>query len=166
MSEHIIDRPTDNAMATSSEAASATTRGRRDASTARPELSVTRLNVMRVGYLFMGLGLVVVKWPLLPQAHELPLYEGVTLCLLTAMSVLALLGLRYPARMLPLLVLETLWKVLWLSLVALPRAVTDSVDAATSEVIVNCSFDVVILAVTPWRHVWRTFVRGTGDRWR
>jgi hypothetical protein len=51
-----------------------------------PDLSVRRLNAMRAGYLFMGLGLAVVKWPLLPGAHTLPLYEGVTLCLLTAMS--------------------------------------------------------------------------------
>ena len=131
-----------------------------------PALSLARLNLMRAGYLLMGVGLVVVKWPLLPQAHELPLFEGVTLCLLTAMSLLALLGLRYPARMLPLLVFETIWKVLWLGLVALPRAAAGTVDAATSEVIVNCSFVVVIIAVTPWRHVWRTYVRGKGDRWR
>jgi hypothetical protein len=41
---------------------------------------------MRGGYLLMGVGLAVVKWPLLPGASDLPLFEGVTLCLLTAMS--------------------------------------------------------------------------------
>ena len=40
----------------------------------------------------MGVGLALVKWPLLPDAHTMPLYEGVTLCLLTAMSLLALVG--------------------------------------------------------------------------
>ena len=131
-----------------------------------PELSTARLNLMRVGYALMGVGLVIVKWPLLPQAHELPLFESVALCLLTAMSVLALLGLRHPTRMLPLLVFETLWKVLWLGIVALPRATAGTVDTATSEVIVNCSLVVVILAATPWPHVYRTYVRGSGDRWR
>ena len=87
-----------------------------------PTLSTTRLNLMRVGYALMGVGLAIVKWPLLPEAHELPLFESVTLCLLTAMSLLALLGLRHPERMLPVLVLESLWKVLWLGIVALPRA--------------------------------------------
>jgi hypothetical protein len=131
-----------------------------------PELSLTRLHLMRAGYLLMGVGLAVVKWPLLPQAHALPRYEGVTLCLLTAMSLLALLGLRHPVKLLPLLLFESAWKLLWLSLVALPKATTGSLDAATTETAVSCSLVVVILAVTPWRYVWRNYVRATGDRWR
>jgi hypothetical protein len=134
--------------------------------TTRAELSRPRLALLRAGYLFMGGGLVLVKWPLLPDAHTLPLYEGVTLCLLTAMSLLALLGLRHPVKLLPVLVLETAWKLLWLSLVALPRASTADLDAATTTVLVNCSLVVVILAVVPWGHVWRTYVRAPGERWR
>jgi hypothetical protein len=61
------------------------------------ELSTRRLNIMRVGYAFMGVGLVIVKWPILLQgaAPSLPVFEGVVACLLTAMSLLAFLGLRY-----------------------------------------------------------------------
>ena len=136
------------------------------APTTAPALSLTRLNLMRAGYLLMGVGLVLVKWPLLPEAHTLPLYEGVTLCLLTAMSLLAFLGLRYPVSLLPVLLFESAWKILWLSLVALPTAVTGSLDTATTEVAINCSLVVVILAVTPWGHVWRTYVHTPGDRWR
>ena len=131
-----------------------------------PELSLPRLHLMRAGYLLMGIGLAVVKWPLLPKAHTLPLYEGVTLCLLTAMSLLAFLGLRHPVKLLPLLVFESAWKILWLSLVALPKATTGSLDRATTETAVSCSLVVFILAVTPWRYVWRTYVRATGARWR
>ena len=123
------------------------------------ELSPRRLLAMRGGYLLMGVGLVLVKWPLLPRAHELPVYEGVTLCLLTAMSLLALLGVLHPVRMLPVLVFETAWKVLWLSLVALPRAVSGGLDGTAADIAANCSFVVVIAAVTPWPYVWRTHVR-------
>ena len=130
------------------------------------ELSLARLHAMRAGYLLMAVGLAVVKWPLLPDAHALPLFEGLTLCLLTAMSFLALVGLRHPVKLLPLLLFEATWKLLWLALVALPTAVTGNLDAATTEVVVNCSLVVVILAVIPWRFVWRTYVRATGDRWR
>ncbi len=129
-------------------------------------LSLTRLHLMRGGYLLMAVGLVVVKWPLLAQADTLPLYEGVTLCLLTAMSVLAFLGLRHPVKLLPVLLFESAWKLLWLGLVALPRATQGDLDAATTEVAVNCSLVVVILAVIPWRHVWSTYVRAPGERWR
>jgi hypothetical protein len=89
----------------------------------------------------------------------------VTLCLLTAMSLLALLGLRHPVQLLPLLLFETGWKLLWLSLVALPRAWSGDLDAATTETIVNCSLVIVVLAVVPWRHVWLSYVAGAGDRW-
>jgi hypothetical protein len=121
---------------------------------------------MRAGYLFMGVGLALVKWPLLGDADDLPLYAGVTLCLLTAMSLLALLGLIHPVKLLPLLLFEVMWKLLWLSLVALPKSAGGGLDAATFETFVNCSLVVVIIAVIPWRYVWRQYRRGSGERWR
>ncbi len=133
---------------------------------AHSELSLTRLYLMRAGYLLMGLGLALVKWPQLPDIASLPLYEGVTLCLLTAMSMLALVGLRHPVKLLPVLLFEATWKLLWLGLVALPKATSGDLDAATTEVLVNNSLVVVILAVIPWPYVWRTYVTGRGERWR
>jgi hypothetical protein len=114
----------------------------------------------------MGLGLAVVKWPMLPDAHTLPPWEGVTWALLTAMSLLAWLGLRYPVAMLPVLLFEATWKLLWLAVVALPRALDGGLDAATSEIAVNCSLVVVIIAVIPWRHVRSRYLRAAGDPWR
>jgi hypothetical protein len=130
------------------------------------ELPLYRLHMMRGGYLLMGLGLAVVKWPLLFQADSLPVFEGVVACLLTAMSLLAFLGLRHPIKMLPVLLFESAWKLIWLAAVALPKAVAGDLDAATQEVLVSCTLILVILAVTPWRYVWRTYVLATGDRWR
>lgn len=128
------------------------------------DLSPVRVNLMRVGYLLMGAGIAVVKWPLLAGSHTLPLYEGVTVCMLTALSLLALLGLRYPVRMLPVLLFESAWKLLWLSLVALPNAISGDLDAATTDIVVRCALVVVIIAVTPWRFVWHEYVRSTGSR--
>jgi hypothetical protein len=82
------------------------------------------------------------------------------------MSLLALLGLRYPVRLLPILLFESLWKLIWLPVVALPALAAGEVDAAMSEVIVNCSLVVIILAVVPWRYVWQRYVVAKGDRWR
>ena len=125
----------------------------------RSDPSLLLLHLLRAGYLLMGVGLAVVKWPLLPGAARLPLYEGVTLCLLTVLSLLAFLGLRYPIKLLPVLLFESAWKLLWLSLFALPKAVNGDLGTAATEVAVNCTFVVVILAVIPWSYVWRTFVR-------
>ena len=135
------------------------------APTVTAELSLTRLNLMRAGYLFMGLGLALVKWPLLPDASSMPLYEGVTLAMLVAMSLGALLGLRHPVMMLPVLLFESAWKLLWLGLVALPQTLGDGLDSATTDMLVKNSLVVVILAVIPWRYVWRRYVRAPGDRW-
>jgi hypothetical protein len=130
-----------------------------------PTLAMGRMNLMRAGYLFMGLGLALVKWPLLPDASTMPLYEGVTLAMLTAMSLGALLGLRYPVKMLPVLLFEATWKVLWLGLVALPLTARGNLDAATASIAINCLLVAVILAVIPWRYVWSAYVRTPGDRW-
>ena len=122
---------------------------------------------MRAGYAVMGIGRAVVKWPLvIGYDRSMPLYEGVVAVLLTAMSILACLGLRYPVRLLPILLFESLWKLIWLSVVALPAALAGEVDQAMSQVIFNCSFDVIILAVVPWRYVWQRYVVAKGDPWR
>jgi hypothetical protein len=134
---------------------------------AQANVPLWRLNLMRIGYAFMGVGLALVKWPIvIGYDQSTPLYEGVVAVLLTAMLLLAFLGLRYPVRMLPILLFESLWKVIWLSVVALPAALAGEVDQAMSEVIFNCSFDVVILAVVPWRYVWQRYAVATGDPWR
>jgi hypothetical protein len=131
------------------------------------ELSTRRLNVMRVGYAFMGVGLVIVRWPLLLQdAPSLPLMEGVVTCLLTAMSLLAFLGLRYPAQFLPILLFEVTWKLLWIGVIALPQLVSGDMTAATQDVLINCSLVVIIIAVTPWRYAWRRYARTPADAWR
>jgi hypothetical protein len=131
------------------------------------ELSTRRLNVMRIGYAFMGVGLAIVRWPLLVQdAPSLPVMEGVVTCLLTAMSLLAFLGLRYPAQLLPILLFEVAWKVMWIAAIAVPHLVSGDMNAATREVLFNCSFVVIIIAVIPWGYAWRRYARTPGDAWR
>lgn len=131
------------------------------------ELSLPRLYLMRSAYAFMGLGLVAVKWPLfIAPPASWPLAQSVVDSLLAAMGLLALVGLRYPVRMLPVLLLESLWKLLWLGVVALPAARSGDMSAAMSEVVVVCSLVVVILVAIPWRFVWTQYTATPGDRWR
>lgn len=130
-------------------------------------LSVRRLNVMRIGYAVMGVGIAVRNWPLLVNRSEpWPLYEGVTKYMLVAMGLLALLGLRYPVKMLPILLFESAWKLLWLGAVAVPRWIGGDMDAATSEVAGAALWVVIIVAVIPWRYVIAQYVTKPGDAWR
>ena len=131
-------------------------------------LSVRRLNLMRIGYLFMGVGLVLVKWPLIISGTvaTLPVYEGVVAVLLTAMSLLAFLGLRYPVAMLPVLMFEVGWKLIWMAVVGIPNLAAGDSNPQFTSVFFNVCFGVVVLAVTPWDYAWKRFVRAPGDPWR
>jgi len=130
-------------------------------------LSLRRLYVLRFGYLVMGGGLAVFKWPSFVAHHgSWPLTEGIVECILLAMSILALLGLRYPVKMLPILLFESLWKLTWLAVVALPRLLGDGLDAAATEKFSSLLWVAVILAVIPWRYVVRQYLTTPGDRWR
>lgn len=128
-------------------------------------LPIGRLTALRAGYAFMAVGLAVVKWPLLPGAAASPVSDGVVTCLLTALSLLAVLGLRHPVRMLPILLFEVAWKTIWIAVVALPDMVAGDLDTATRTVLVNCSLVVVIAAVIPWRHVWTSYVTTPAEPW-
>jgi hypothetical protein len=125
--------------------------------------------MMRIGYLVMGVGLALVKWPLFLQnggVASLPVFEGVVAALLTAMSLLAFLGLRYPVQLLPVLVFESLWKLIWLAAVGIPHLMAGHMDAQMSRVLFSVSLVVIILAVTPWDYVWKRYVRAPGAQWR
>ena len=143
----------------------------RNRTAASESLPTYRVNIMRVGYLFMGVGLVLVKWPLFFQnggLASLPVFEGVVAALLTAMSLLWFLGLRYPIQLLPVLVFESLWKLIWLAAVGVPHLVAGDIDQdpQLKSVFFNVSLVVIVLAVTPWDFVWKRYVRARGAKWR
>jgi hypothetical protein len=133
---------------------------------ATAQLSLRQLTLLRVGYLVMGGGLAVVKWPMLFDHGPWELKDGTVECLLVAMSLLALLGLRYPRRMLPVLLFEVSWKLIWLALVALPLWWDDKLAGDTREQAGTVLWVVIIIAVVPWRHVLARYVIAPGDQWR
>ena len=136
-----------------------------DAPPAARNLPLWQVNVLRVGYLVMGVGLAVFKWPLLFDGKPRGLEEGTIECILVAMSLLALLGLRYPLRMLPILLFEVAWKLLWLGVVALPLWSDGQLEGATREQTGTVLWVAIIIAVIPWRYVVAQYVKAPGDPW-
>ena len=130
-------------------------------------LSLPRLYILRIGYLVMGVGLAITKWPLVIN-HEGPWQatEGAVLAMLVALSLLSFLGLRYPVQMLPILLFESLWKLFWFAAVALPLWISGQLDPASLELASRNLWVVIILAVTPWGYVVTQYVTKRGDRWR
>lgn len=130
------------------------------------ELSIFRLNLVRVCYLLLVAGLGSEIWPaLLNPAKSWELMHGVVLSMLGALSALALLGLRYPLRMLPLLFFEMAWKAIWLARIALPLWLAHRTDAATTETAYQCLMIVIFPILIPWDYVFANYAKTPGDPW-
>jgi hypothetical protein len=114
----------------------------------------------------VGGGLAIVKWPLLFTHGPWELKDGTVECMLIAMSLLALLGLRYPLRMLPILLFEVAWKIIWLAVIALPLWADNKLTGATRDQAGTVLLVVILIAVIPWRYVFTRFIGSTGDPWR
>jgi len=105
-------------------------------------------------------------WPeILTHSGNWALMPGVVKCMLGSLSLLALLGIRYPLKMLPLLFWEMGWKTIWLLAVALPQWQAGTLDEATSQTVFETGLVVIIYAAMPWRYVLEQFVLVKGDRW-
>jgi hypothetical protein len=132
-----------------------------------PQVSLLRLNLLRFGYLILIVGLGTTVWPeIVAPAGAWSPARGVVLSMLGEMSALALLGLRYPLRMLPLLFFELGWKTLWLLRVAAPAWGAGRLDAATTETAIECLMGAIFIALIPWPYVFDRFGKAPGDPWR
>jgi hypothetical protein len=132
------------------------------------DVSIFRLYLLRALYAFMAVGLALTRWPeLLERSARLSHMDTVVASVLGAISLLALLGIRYPTRMLPLLMFELLWKVIWVALWGLPRWAAGNLDAAGEEILVNCLVGIVLVPlVMPWGYLLDRYVRAPGEPWR
>ena len=131
-----------------------------------PEISAWRLYLLRGVYLLMAVGLGVEIWPaMLGPVDRWMLPHGIIMSMLGALSVLALLGLRHPLSMLPLLFFELVWKVIWLARIALPLWLQHRMDAGFAETANNCLLVVVVALGIPWDYVYARYVRRRGEAW-
>lgn len=131
---------------------------------AKAEVSLVRLYVLRAMYLLLvvGLGAMIV-----PEIVSHPLMSrGVIASLLGALWVLAFLGLRYPLEMLPLLLFEFVWKLIWTLGYGLPQWSSGQLPPTFAEDSFNIVLGVILMPlVIPWGYVWRHYVKRPGARW-
>jgi hypothetical protein len=133
-----------------------------------PELSLLRLYALRAMYLLIGLAQGSQTWPaILHHTKPWDMWHGVGMSFLGALTALSLLGVRYPVRMLPLLIFELAWKLLWVVAIWLPLWLAHRVDADNADVFVSIFLGVVLVPlVLPWGYVWKKYVTAPGDRWK
>ena len=129
------------------------------------ETSTFRLYLLRFAYLanFAGLGLSV--WPaIINHTGAWDPVKGVAFSFWAALSVLSGLGIRYPLKMLPLLLLQLFYKSIWLIAVYLPLSSAGQLPAGLTKAMVGGV--VMDLIVIPWPYVVAGYVKQRGDQWR
>jgi hypothetical protein len=131
------------------------------------EVSTVRLYLLRAMYLLIAVGLGITIWPgILSPSDNLSHMGSVVRSVLGAVSLLALLGLRYPLKMLPLLFFEFIWKSIWVLAFGLPLWLNNQLDANTGETLFACLMGVVLVPiVVPWGYVFNHYLRASGDPW-
>jgi len=129
------------------------------------EVSSARLYVLRATYLLLVVGLGTLIVPQL--VNHAPMARGVIPSLLGGVGLLALIGLKYPLRMLPLLMFEFAWKTIWLVAFGVPQWSVGQMPATFTEDFQNIAFGVILMPIViPWGYVYRHYIRQPAARWR
>src|ERR1700733_6525877 len=130
-------------------------------------VALWRLYTLRVFYLILAVGIGLTFWPrVLQHTSEFAASRGIQVSLLAGIGLIAVLGLRYPVKMIPLLLFELTWKIIYLTAFALPLWRANQITDAVAADIFSVSVVVIFLPLIPWGYVFREFLMQRGDRWR
>lgn len=126
---------------------------------------VRRINiyVLRMLYVLMFFMLGNTVWTHI-FSHKGPWdsNEAMAWSVWAAFSALAGLGILHPLKMLPIMLLEIFYKVLWLILVAYPLWSNGTLAGSPEEYQANVFIWVIVpMIAVPWRYVFDSFVSGT-----
>ena len=129
------------------------------------ELSRFRLWLLRLMYLILVLGQVLTIWPgILFPAQRAADAHTVVSAFLAALSLLALFGLRYPVKMLPILLFELTWKAVWMCAFAIPAWLRGGLDDYATDVAFSVLLGLIITPIAiPWRLVAIQYWREPGE---
>jgi hypothetical protein len=131
------------------------------------EISLVRLYTLRICYFILAVGLGLYIWPsVIHHTTESAIAHGIQISLLAGLGLTAVLGLRYPVQMLPLLLFEFVWKIIYLFAFALPMWSAHQLTTAAIEDIQACLMVVIFIPLIPWRYVARHYIMQPGDPWK
>ena len=131
------------------------------------EVSLVRLYTLRLCYLILAVGLGLYMWPsVIRHTPGFAIAHGIQLSLLAGLGLTAVLGLRYPVQMLPLLLFELIWKAIYLLAFALPLWTAHQVNASAAEDIRACLMVVILIPLIPWGYVVRHYLLQPGSPWK
>ena len=87
--------------------------------------------------------------------------------ILGGLWVMALIGIRYPLKMVPILLFEFVWKTIWLLAFGLPQWLAGTGSPRLGEDLIGIGLGPLVFGlVIPWGYVWRHYVEAPAERWR
>lgn len=128
------------------------------------EVSLARLYAMRA---LAALGIYGLFTTVMALFTHAPLDRGVHKALIAGLWLMCILAFRYPLKMVPILLFEMLWKIIWLFAFGLPQWFTGVGSPRLTEDLWGIgAFPLVCALVIPWGYVWRHYVKAPSERWR
>ncbi len=135
------------------------------------EVSRLRLWVLRATYaIFVLPALVMIPLdagPLPKLIFHAATERGMINAIQAGLIVMCCLGMRYPLKMLPILVFEFVWKGIWLFAYGLPNWLAGVRSPQFDlDLIMIGGGPILFGLVIPWPWVWRHYFRQPAERWR
>ncbi|MCL2912789.1 hypothetical protein L2725_03150 [Shewanella corallii] len=134
----------------------------------QPPVSILRLNLLRAMYLFMAFGLGMTIWPeIISFSWGVADTDSVVYAMLGALGLLCLLGVLYPLKMLPLLIFELAWKLIWVLGFALRMHLDAGLDEYATETLAACLLGIILVPlVVPWGYFFSHYIKAPAEPWR
>ncbi len=125
------------------------------------ELSKVRLTLMRGLYFLNFISLAFDNWTIVFFPDEqMGVLSGVAISFWASFSLLMLIGVRFPVSMLPLLLLQFLYKSCWITGTYLPASSAGLLDADLQSFFWVCIAGIVLnLFIIPWSFVYTGYLK-------
>jgi hypothetical protein len=116
--------------------------------------------LLRVSYVLVLVFVGIRSWPpLFARQSDWDPLVAAAVSMWASSSLLSLIGVFHPLKMLPLVLFEIGYKVIWLIAVAWPLWTANRLTGSSAEDMTYAFLPVVApIALVPWGYVFRTYV--------
>jgi hypothetical protein len=135
------------------------------------EMPRWRIHVLRAIYaIFVIPALIMVplgSGPLSKLILHGPAERGMINGIQAGLFVMCAIGLRYPLKMLPILLFEVVWKLIWLLAYGLPQYLSGVRSEQWGvDIILIGGASILGVLIIPWSHVREQYFRAPAEPWR
>jgi len=132
----------------------------------REEVATLYLYLLRFVYLLSAVVVGLGAWPEVVRRSVISgdLIGGIAFSIYAAFSVLMLLGAFVPLRMLPLVLLQLLYKLIWIVGIGIPQWQSGHFNSVGGTIRFFAAIVVLDLVAVPWPYVFRQFIQAIGAR--